>query len=119
MHDLGRIHDVSGLTAGELERARRDLQVSLSLAWPGSPVREPILAEMSAIDKELAGRTRTTAGGTPDGTSGGLCAGTGGVVAGGTSGGTPAGPASPRGAGELAHPRMTHGSDSGDGGASE
>ncbi len=57
MHDLHRIHDVSGLTAGELERAKRDLQVSLSLAWPGSPVREPILAEMSAIDRELGERT--------------------------------------------------------------
>ena len=58
MRDLHRIHDVSGLTAGELERAKRDLQVSLSLAWPGSPVREPILAEMSAIDRELGERAR-------------------------------------------------------------
>jgi hypothetical protein len=57
MHDLHRIHDASGLTAGELERVKRDLQVSLSLAWPGSPVREPILAEMSAIDRALAART--------------------------------------------------------------
>ena len=52
----GRDHDVSGLTAGELERARRDLQVSLSLAVPGSPVREPILAQISAVDRELADR---------------------------------------------------------------
>jgi hypothetical protein len=51
-----RDHDVSELTAGELERARRDLQVSLALAWPGSPVRGPIQAQMSAIDAELAGR---------------------------------------------------------------
>ena len=51
-----REHDVSGLTAGELERARRDLQVSLSLARPGSPVREPILAQMSAIEAELGER---------------------------------------------------------------
>ena len=51
-----REHDVSGLTVGELERARRDLQISLSLALPGSPVREPILAQMSAVDRELAGR---------------------------------------------------------------
>ena len=50
MHDLHRIHDVSGLTAGELDRAKRDLQVSLSLACPGSPVREPILAQMSAVE---------------------------------------------------------------------
>ena len=52
-----REHDVSSLTAGELERARRDLQVSLSLARPGSPMREPILAQMSAIDRELGERT--------------------------------------------------------------
>jgi len=45
-----RPHDVSGLTDAELERARRDLQVSLALAFPGSPVRAPILAEMAAID---------------------------------------------------------------------
>jgi hypothetical protein len=49
-------HDVSGLTAAELDRARRDLRVSLALAYPGSPVREPILAHMSAIDAELASR---------------------------------------------------------------
>jgi len=52
-----REHDVSSLTAGELERARRELQVSFSLARPGSPVREPILAQMSAIDRELGERT--------------------------------------------------------------
>ena len=51
-----RPHDVSSLTAAQLERARRDLQVSLSLAVPGSPVRVPILAEMTAIDTELARR---------------------------------------------------------------
>ena len=37
-----RPHDVSGLTAAQLERARRDLQVSLSLASPGSPLRVSI-----------------------------------------------------------------------------
>ena len=51
-----RDHDVSGLTAAQLHRARRDLQVSLALAFPRSPVREPILAQMNAIDAELAGR---------------------------------------------------------------
>ncbi len=51
-----RPHDVSSLTAAQLERARRDLQISLSLAVPGSPVRVPILAEMTAIDTELARR---------------------------------------------------------------
>lgn len=55
-HILKRDHDVSGLTVGQLERARRDLLVSLSLAFPGSPVRVPILAHISAIDAELAAR---------------------------------------------------------------
>ena len=54
-----RDHDVSGLTAAQLQRARRDLQVSLALAFPGSPVREPILAQMSAIDAELAARRKS------------------------------------------------------------
>ena len=48
-----RPHDVSGLTSAELERARRDLEISLALAFPGSPVRVPILAELSAINAEL------------------------------------------------------------------
>jgi hypothetical protein len=48
-----RVHDVSGLTASELQQARRDLQVSLALAFPGSPVRGPILEHLSAIDTEL------------------------------------------------------------------
>lgn len=52
-----RPHDVSSLTDGELQRARRDLEVSLALAFPGSPVRVPILAHLSAIDAELADRT--------------------------------------------------------------
>ena len=52
----GRDHDVSGLTAAELERARRDLRVSLALAWPGSPARVPIEAHLEAIDAELATR---------------------------------------------------------------
>jgi hypothetical protein len=55
-----RPHDVSGLTADELRRARRDLEVSLALAFPGSPVRVPILEHLSAIDTELAER-RTAA----------------------------------------------------------
>ena len=48
-----RPHDVSGLTVSELQQARRDLQVSLALALPGSPVRGPILAHLSAIETEL------------------------------------------------------------------
>jgi hypothetical protein len=51
-----RDHDVSSLTADQLQRVRRDLQVSLALAFPGSPVREPILAQMIAIDAELEHR---------------------------------------------------------------
>ena len=51
-----RDHDVTGMTAAELQRARRDLKVSLALAFPGSPVRVPILEHLSAIDAELTSR---------------------------------------------------------------
>jgi hypothetical protein len=51
-----RDHDVTALTAGELERARRELAASLVLARPDSPVRAPILARMRAIDAELTER---------------------------------------------------------------
>ena len=51
-----REHDVSALTARELERARRELAASLALTRPGSPARVPILATMNAIDTELAQR---------------------------------------------------------------
>jgi hypothetical protein len=44
------------MTDSELQRARRDLEVSLALAFPGSPVRVPILEELSAIDAELTSR---------------------------------------------------------------
>jgi hypothetical protein len=53
-----RPHDVSTLTADQLVRAKRDLEISLALAFPGSPVRVAILAEMTAIDAELAERPR-------------------------------------------------------------
>jgi hypothetical protein len=56
MPDLIRPHDVGGLTAGQLERTKRELQASLALARPDSPARAPILAHLSAIDAELAGR---------------------------------------------------------------
>ena len=36
---------------------RRDLAASLALARPGSPARVPILAQITAIDAELAGRS--------------------------------------------------------------
>lgn len=41
------------MTAAELQRARRDLEVSFALAFPGSPVRTTILAHLSAIDAEM------------------------------------------------------------------
>ena len=44
-----RSHDVSGLTAAELERTKRDLQASLALARPGSAACVPILAHLDAI----------------------------------------------------------------------
>ena len=57
-----RDHDVSGLTAGELERARRQLAANLALVRPDSPARVPIEAHMSAIDTELAERIRSADG---------------------------------------------------------
>jgi hypothetical protein len=57
-----REHDVSRLTAGELERARRELTASLTLARPDSPIRAPIMAHISAIDAELAERIRRSEG---------------------------------------------------------
>ena len=55
--DPSRSHDVSGLTTAELERTRRELQASLALARPGSAAGVPILAHLSAINTELAGRS--------------------------------------------------------------
>ena len=46
----------AGLAVGELKRTRRELAASLALARPGSPARTPILAQMAAIDAELAAR---------------------------------------------------------------
>jgi hypothetical protein len=57
-----RDHVVSGLTDGELECARRELAASLALSRPNSPIRIPIQARMSAIDAELAERTRRVDG---------------------------------------------------------
>ena len=51
-----RLHDVSAMTDSELQDARRHLMVSLSLAYPGSPVRGPILAHITSIDAELSER---------------------------------------------------------------
>lgn len=55
--DSSRSHDVSALTDAELERTRRDLQTSLALARPGSAATVPILAHLTAVDTELAGRS--------------------------------------------------------------
>jgi hypothetical protein len=55
-HVLKREHDVSGLTSSELERARRELEASLTLARPGSVASVPIMAQIRAIDTELANR---------------------------------------------------------------
>jgi len=46
------------MTSAELQRARRDLEVSLALAFPGSPVRGPILVHLAAINAELDQRRR-------------------------------------------------------------
>jgi hypothetical protein len=61
MPDLIRPHDAGGLTAGELDRIRRELRASLALVRPDSPARVPILAHLSAIDAELARRGAGTA----------------------------------------------------------
>ena len=52
-----RDHDVSTLTGRELEHAQRELAATLALARPGSLARVPILAQMRAIDAELAARS--------------------------------------------------------------
>ena len=57
-----REHDVTTLTAAELEAARRELAASLALARPGSPVCAPIQAHLAAIDAELAGRAAARPG---------------------------------------------------------
>jgi hypothetical protein len=44
------------MTTSELERTKRELQASLALARPGSPIRVPIEAHIGAIDTELAER---------------------------------------------------------------
>ncbi len=56
-----RAYGASGLTPAELDRTRRELAAALALARPDSPARGPILAQMAAIDAELAAR----AGGQP------------------------------------------------------
>ena len=67
MPDPSRPHDVHALTSPELDRARRDLAVSLALTVPGSPARVMIAAHLNAVDTELAqrlGSRRATSPGT-------------------------------------------------------
>jgi len=61
----GRLPEVAGLTSGELDRTRRELQASLALARPGSPMRGPILAYLSTIETELSRRTAGQPGQSP------------------------------------------------------
>ena len=51
-----RPHDVSQHTTAELQRARRELAARLAMARPVSPSAAPALAQMRAIDTELAER---------------------------------------------------------------
>lgn len=55
-----RDHDVSELTAAELARARRDLETTMALCRPGSFVRVPAEARLSAIDTETEIRDTVT-----------------------------------------------------------
>jgi hypothetical protein len=54
--DISRPHEAWMLTPGELERARRELRASLALARPDSPIRVPVLAQLNAVEAELARR---------------------------------------------------------------
>jgi len=49
------------MTTAELERAQRDLRVSLALAPEGSPVHLSIRTETALIDAELARRAASPA----------------------------------------------------------
>jgi hypothetical protein len=53
-----RNHVASDLTDNQLEHARRELAASLALSRPDSPIRAPIQAQLTAIDAELAERTK-------------------------------------------------------------
>ena len=61
MPDHNRTHDMARLTSGDLERTRRELTATPALARPDSAVRVPILAQMKAIETELAGRAASRA----------------------------------------------------------
>jgi hypothetical protein len=52
-----REHDVTALTARDLERARRELAATMALIRPDSLARTPTLAHLTATDIELTRRT--------------------------------------------------------------
>jgi hypothetical protein len=56
MAEVIRRYEAEGLTPRELERARRELRASLALARPGSPACAPIVAQLNAVEAELARR---------------------------------------------------------------
>jgi hypothetical protein len=56
MPDINRPYEVTMLAPRQLERARRELRASLALARPDSPARVPILAQLNAVEAELARR---------------------------------------------------------------
>jgi hypothetical protein len=51
-----RRYEAEDLTPRELERVRRELRASLALARPGSPACAPIVAQLNAVEAELARR---------------------------------------------------------------
>jgi hypothetical protein len=53
---LDRDRDFSGVTTGDLERARRELAMSAALALPGSGAYLMTVTQAQAIDAELAAR---------------------------------------------------------------
>jgi len=55
---IGREHDVSGMTAAELERTRRELSASMVLSRSGAISAEVAAAQLSAVEAELAERDR-------------------------------------------------------------
>ena len=57
-----REHDVTALTACDLERARRELAASLALTRPESLARTPIVAHLTAIDIDIELTRRTGRG---------------------------------------------------------
>ena len=54
MPEVIRRYEAGGMTPPELERARRELRASLALARLGSPACAPIVAQLNAVEAELA-----------------------------------------------------------------